>query len=141
MFTKKKSLSIAIVISGLSPLSLQAQEPCDTLAGIGIIHDSENSALEQVKLFGTAQYQIGHIDGTDSSGNSFSDTHNEFRRIWLGADVKFLRGFLFKSVLSVTQGKNAATGDQDIEFQHFRNLYLSYDIINTLLALNRTLEN
>lgn len=127
MFAKKTVLSLATAISLLAPTSTLAQEPCDTLAGMGIIHDSEEAGLEQIKLFGMAQYQVGHVDGTDSAGNSFYDTHNEFRRIWLGADVKFLRGFLFKSVLSVTQGKNAATGDQDIEFQHFRNLYLSYD--------------
>jgi len=127
MFPKKIVLSLTTAISLLTPISTLAQEPCDTLAGMGIIHDSEEAGLEHFKLFGMAQYQIGHVDGTDSAGNSFSDTHNEFRRIWLGADVKFLRGFLFKSVLSVTQGKHAATGDQDIEFKHFRNLYLSYD--------------
>ncbi|MBT5167158.1 MAG: hypothetical protein HOL92_01630 [Opitutales bacterium] len=105
-----------------------AEEPCDTIQSMGIIYDSKDSAVEQVKLFGMAQYQIGHVDGTDSAGKSFSDTHEEFRRVWLGGDVKFANGLLFKTVLSVTQGENAATGDQDFEFQHFRNLYLSYDL-------------
>lgn len=123
----RHSFFILIASALTASIAVHATEPCDTLKTMGIVYDDSNASLQQLKLFGMGQYQIGHVDGTDSAGESFSDTHSEFRRIWLGADVKFLDGFLFKSVLSVTQGKNAATGDQDIEFQHFRNLYLSYD--------------
>lgn len=125
--TMRKTTLSALTSSLVFAAAIQAGEPGDTLKTMGIVHDDKNASLQQVKLFGMGQYQFGHVDGTDSAGNSFSDSQNEFRRVWLGADVKFLDGFLFKSVLSVTQGKNAATGEQDIEFQHFRNLYLSYD--------------
>ncbi len=127
---RKTSYTSIALLSILAPFTL-AEEPCDTIQTLGIIYDSEDPSLSRIKLFGMAQYQVGHIDGTDSAGNGFSDTQNEFRRIWVGADVNFLNGFLFKSVLSLTQGENAATGDQDIEFQHFRNLYLSYDLTKT----------
>ena len=124
MLKLPNSIAITLITLGTT---VQSEEPCDTLQTMGYVFDSKEGPIEHIKLFGMAQYQIGHVDGTDSAGNSFSDSQSEFRRIWLGGDVKFLDGFFLKTVLSLTQGKNAATGDQDIEFQHFRNLYLSYD--------------
>ena len=121
------SLAATLAFSSLAT----AGEPCDTIQTMGIVYDSKDTAVERVKLFGMAQYQIGHVDGTDSAGESFSDTHEEFRRVWLGGDMKFKSGLYFKTVFSVTQGENAATGKQDIEFKHFRNLYLSYDFTKT----------
>jgi hypothetical protein len=120
------TFSILTAVS-LGSLSANAADFCKDWRSWSTFHSSTETPVSLVKLYGMAQFQVGYIDGTDSAGNSFNDSQSEFRRIWLGGDVRFLDGFLFKNVFSITQGKNAATGKQDIGFKHFRNLYLSYD--------------
>ena len=100
---------------------------CDSLKNLGYLYESKDGPINLVKAYGMAQFQVGYINGTDSAGNSFSDSQHEFRRIWLGGDLRFLDGFLFKNTFSVTQGKNAATGSQKIDFKHFRNLHVLVD--------------
>ena len=62
---------------------------CDSLKNLGYLYQSEDGPINLVKLYGMAQFQAGYINGTDSAGNSFSDSQNEFRRIWLGGDLRF----------------------------------------------------
>ncbi len=115
----------------LGALPVTADDFCADWREWSTLYRSKDTAVSLVKLYGMAQYQIGYVDGTDSAGKSFSDAQHEFRRIWLGGDVNFLHGFVFKNVFSITQGKDAATDDQDIGFKHFRNLSLSYDFTKT----------
>ena len=68
----KLPYSIAISLIALGT-TIQSEEPCDTLQTMGYVFDSKEGPIEHIKLFGMAQYQIGHVDGTDSAGYSFSD--------------------------------------------------------------------
>lgn len=123
----RKLISIGLVLMATISGGRAQTDFCESLKTLGYLLPSQTGPINMVKLYGMAQYQAGYVDGTDSTGSAFSDSQGEFRRIWLGGDLRFLDAFLFKSAFSITQGKDAASGDQDIGFKHFRNLNLTVD--------------
>lgn len=80
-----------------------ASSACDTLKSIGKLYsDDSNPYIQEVKVFGRAQWQYGYVDGDQAS-----EGYNEFRRLRAGAEVKFLNYF------SAMARANLATGGAD----------------------------
>ena len=51
------------------------------MKGFGEFYDNpESPFFQQAELFLSYQHQIGHIDGTDQSGQNVDDSFEEFRR-------------------------------------------------------------
>ena len=76
------SILILPHIFGFAQLS---DEFCKDLKKFGEFYENpDSSGLQQAELFLSYQHQIGHIDGTDQTGQAFDDSFEEFRRFWMG---------------------------------------------------------
>ena len=115
-----------------SSFNLSAQlsdEFCQHLKDFGKFYAKQNSpALQSAKLFLSYQHQIGHIDGTDNSGQALDDSFEEFRRVWVGISGKVASYWKFKVVSQVSNDRNAYPGDyRQWGHETFRAANITFD--------------
>ena len=83
-----------------------SDEICENLKEYGEFYDNNESLVfQQAELFLSYQHQIGHIDGTDQSGQNFGESFEEFRRFWMGFTGNFGTYWKFKIVTHHETGK------------------------------------
>ena len=105
-------LSIIFFISNGKVSAQLSDEFCENLKGYGEFYNNpESSFFQQAELFLSYQHQIGHIDGTDQSGQNFDDSFEEFRRFWMGLTGKFGTYWKFKFVSQLSNDRHAYPGD------------------------------
>jgi len=76
----------------------QSITACDTLKNIGTLYkNSENPYIQEFKLFGRYQYQVGSISGNDVNGDNFNSNFSNHRRFRLGTQMKFANYFKLKA--------------------------------------------
>ena len=81
-----------------------------------IYKNSDNPIIQEVGIFGRMQYQQAWIDG-DANGQDFSyNSEGEFRRLRLGARVKFLQYFHLWANADMENDNRSKGGDLDIEY-------------------------
>lgn len=95
-----------------------------------LYQDKENPLLQEFQLMGRFQYQLGYVDGEGVNGNDVSETHDEYRRVRLGAQGKFLQYFGFKYQVNLVNDKRnkATVGDLDWGYDSIDEAYLSFDL-------------
>ncbi|BDS06689.1 hypothetical protein NT6N_17290 [Oceaniferula spumae] len=98
--------------------------------------NSENPIIQEVGIFGRMQYQQAWIDG-DAGGDDFwYDSEGEFRRLRVGARVKFLQYFELWGNVDMENDTRPSGGDLDIEYS---NIYEAQLLFNAQKAF--TLSN
>jgi len=85
---------------------------------------------------GRFQYQVAYADGEGVNGRDFDETHDEYRRVRLGAKGKFLKYFGFKyQVNLVDDNRNTAGGgDLDWGYHSIDEAYLSFNLGKAISA-------
>jgi hypothetical protein len=72
--------TFSLLFSQVSGLAQLSDEFCKDLKNFGEFYENpDSSGLQQAELFLSYQHQIGHIDGTDQTGQAFDDSFEEFR--------------------------------------------------------------
>ena len=106
-----------------------SDEFCQNLKDFGKFYAKQNSpALQSAKLFLSYQHQIGHIDGTDNSGQALEDSFEEFRRVWVGVSGKIASYWKFKVVSQLSNDRNAYPGDyRQWGHETFRAANIAFD--------------
>ena len=106
-----------------------SDEFCQYLKDFGKFYTNEDSpAFQSAKLFLSYQHQIGHIDGTDNSGQALDDSFEEFRRVWIGVSGKVASYWKFKVVSQVSNDRNAYPGDyRQWGHETFRAANIAFD--------------
>ncbi|MGB0992894.1 MAG: porin [Akkermansiaceae bacterium] len=98
-----------------------------------IYKNKENSIIQEVGFFGRLQYQQSWIDG-ESGGNDFwYDSEGEFRRLRIGAYVKFLDLFQLKANADMARDSRPKGGSLHLSYQ---NLYEAQLTFNAQKAFN-----
>ena len=125
-------LFLSAVFLHFSSFNLSAQlsdEFCQSLKDFGKFYTNQDSpTLQSAKLFLSYQHQIGHIDGTDNSGQALDDSFEEFRRVWVGVSGKVASYWKFKVVSQVSNDRNAYPGDyRQWGHETFRAANITFD--------------
>lgn len=82
---------------------------CDALKSLGKLYkDDFNPFIQEVKFFGRGQFQYGYVDGSEES-----EGYSEWRRVRLGAQVKFAKFF---DVMLRANLENGGRNDHNFEF-------------------------
>jgi len=98
-----------------------------------IYKNSDNPIIQEVGIFGRMQYQQAWIDG-DANGQDFwYDSEGEFRRLRLGARVKFLKYFHLWANADMASDSRSKGGDLDIDYS---NLYEAQLLFNAQKAFS-----
>ena len=96
-------------------------------SGGTLYSNSDNPLIQEFKVFGRLQYQLGVIDGTDALDNDVDYDTDEFRRVYAGASVKFLNYFQLSAQADIVVDNQPRGGDRGIEFAHLWDGYLKFD--------------
>lgn len=89
--------------------------------------NKSNPYIQEIGIFGRLQYQQSYIDG-DAGGQDFSyDSEGEFRRLRLGAQVKFLNYFLLKGNADMENDTRPKGGDLDIGYSNIYEAQLTFN--------------
>lgn len=95
----------------------------DTLKNMGKVYsDNDNPTIQEIELFGRAQYQWNYSDG-ESAEFDFSGDGDELRRVRSGASVKFLGNFETLARANFVKGGFRKTS---IGFDSFDELFVEY---------------
>lgn len=85
---------------------------CDALKNLGTLYkNSENPYIQEFKLFGRYQYQVGSIAGNDVNGDGFNSNIDQHRRFRLGAQMKFANYFKVKANVNLVADARLKGGD------------------------------
>lgn len=109
------------------------EDDCAKLRNFGKFYDKPDATgLQNAKLFLSYQHQIGHIDGEDSTGKSFNDDFEEFRRFWMGLSGTFGTYWKFKAVSQLSNDRHNypdASGGNYRQWGHetFRAANITFD--------------
>ena len=109
--------------------SAPAGDWCNSLKTFGKFHSDKDAAfIQELKFFGRMQWQYASIDGDDVNGDSFDNDFTEFRRVRVGAQIKFLNNFTLKGNANIV-GDSAGSGESEhFGYQSFDELHLTYKI-------------
>jgi hypothetical protein len=89
--------------------------------------NKSNPYIQEIGIFGRLHYQQSYIDG-DSGGQDFSyDSEGEFRRLRLGAQIKFLNLFLLKANANFARDARPRGGDLDIDYVNIYEAQLTFN--------------
>ncbi len=111
----------------------QSITACDALKNIGTLYkNSENPYIQEFKLFGRYQYQVGSIAGNDINGDGFNGNFDQHRRFRLGAQMKFANYFKVKANVNLVVdgrlvGRDLNWGTPDAGFAVFDEAKLTFD--------------
>ena len=87
---------------------------CNALKNIGTLYkNNENPYIQEFKLFGRYQYQVGSIAGNDVNSDGFNSNLDQHRRFRLGAQMKFASYFKVKANVNLVRDKRPFGGDLD----------------------------
>jgi hypothetical protein len=102
---------------------------CESYKGLGKLYSNpENPWIQEVKVFSRLQYQYAYVDGQAGGNDNFSYDSDEFRRMYAGGSVKFLRHFLVSGQANYFDDDKAEGGDsRGFEFQHMWDLYAKFN--------------
>lgn len=102
---------------------------CDALKSIGKLYKNpENPIIQEFSVFGRLHYQGAYVDGNDANGEDFNDSFDEFRRVRVGAKVKFLQYFDVLGRVNLEDDQRSSGGDLDLEYQDFDEAIVGFDI-------------
>jgi hypothetical protein len=107
---------------------------CDWLSDDpGTVYDvkkGDNPWFQELTFTGRFQYQAFHVSGTDVRGNDFSDSHDEYRRFRLGADLQFLQYFHSEISLNLVDDGRFRSPSEDLDwgYDDFDTLTMRFDI-------------
>ncbi|MGJ8695410.1 MAG: porin [Verrucomicrobiaceae bacterium] len=122
--TTVSALAGDLSIPAPAPAPSNGGDWCDTLEDLGKLYkDKKNPFIQEVKVFGRAQYQFGYTDGT-YNGRDFSGDGGEMRRLRIGSSVKFLDGFTLLGRANLEKG---GFRDDSFGYGGMDELYLDYD--------------
>ncbi|MGJ8676004.1 MAG: porin [Akkermansiaceae bacterium] len=133
--------TIAAIGSALAgPAYVEAPTPaapagdwCNSLKTFGKFHSDSNAQfIQELKFFGRMQWQYAGIDGEDANGDSFDNDFTEFRRVRVGAQVKFLNNFTLKGNVNLVEDEARGGGGESLGYQSFDELHLSYKMKDVL---------
>ena len=101
----------------------------NSLKTFGNFHsDSSSPYIQELKFFGRAQWQYAAIDGSDANGDSFDNDFTEFRRVRVGAQIKFLNNFTLKGNINLVDDDATSGGSESLGYQDFDQLKLTYKV-------------
>lgn len=106
---------------------------CEWLSGDpGLLYEARKKAnpwIQEVRIGGRFHYQAGYVSGTDVRGNNFSDTHDEFRRARIGAEIQVLKYFHPEVSVNMVDDNRFRGGGRDLDwgFSDFDTLTLRFD--------------
>jgi len=105
---------------------VEERDWCDLfdLLGTPIYSSPDNPFLQEIKFFGRMQYQWGYTDG-EYYDNDFDGNGDEFRRVRLGAQIKFLNNFKLKGNVNLEKG---GFRNNQLGYHDFDELYLAYTL-------------
>ena len=130
--------AIGSALAGPAPLDVSSvSEPvhvgdwANSLKTFGKFHsDSSSPYIQELKFFGRAQWQYAAIDGSDVNGDSFDSDFTEFRRVRVGAQIKFLNNFTLKGNINLVDDDATSGGSESFGYQSFDQLKLTYKTKN-----------
>ena len=130
---KWKTVAVLFVCTSLTTSLATADEGnstwIDSLKEFGKLHTGdEDSAVQEVKLFGRAHYQWNYSDGS-SAGESFDGNGDELRRLRAGASVEFLNGISALARLNLEKGGHRNTS---LGYSSFDELFIDYSLGSAL---------
>lgn len=97
--------------------------------------NGSNPLIQEAGIFGRLQYQQSWIDG-DAGGNDFwYNSEGQFRRLRIGAYVKFLNYFTIKGNADMVSDARPSGGDLDFDYY---NIYEAALTFNAQKAFNIT---
>ena len=119
------TLAVGLLVSHTTVTAAEGDSSwVDTLKSMGKVYsnDSDPGAVQEVKFFGRLHQQWAYSDG-ESSGDDFSGSGDELRRLRAGVSVKFLDGFKALGRVNFEKGgfRNTSLG-----YNSFDELYLDY---------------
>lgn len=89
--------------------------------------NKSNPFIQEAGIFGRLQYQQAWIDG-DAGGQDFwYDSEGQFRRLRLGAYVKFLNHFQVKANADLASDARPSGGDLDLDYSNIYEATLTFD--------------
>ncbi|YCM46263.1 porin [Verrucomicrobiaceae bacterium 227] len=101
---------------------------CEAIGNIGTLYkDKSNPWIQEVKVFGRAQYQWGYSD-VDNFNDDYSGQGDEIRRLRAGLSVKFLNGF--KALGRVNLEEGGFRNHEGFSYGGFDELYINYSAEN-----------
>lgn len=112
-------VSYAGEVAAEAPAPTAEFHTCDALKSLGKVYkNSENPWIQEVKIFGRAQFQYGYVDGTNGS-----EGFAEWRRLRVGGQVKFANYF---DVLVRANVEDGGVNDHDIDFGGYDEAKLGF---------------
>lgn len=113
------------------PVEHHAGDWCNSLKTFGLFHkDPDSKFIQEVKFHGRLHWQYANIDGDDVNGNSFDNDFTEFRRLRVGAQVKFLNNFTLRSTINIVDDRATNGGTEHLEYNNLDELHLTYSLKN-----------
>ena len=92
MARKSACTCLFFAVTLLCAASAQAQDWRETLKTMGRLYSSGTGIVQEVKVFGRANYQYNYSDG-EHAKESFNGDRDELRRLRAGMSIRFLDGF------------------------------------------------
>lgn len=109
---------------------------CDTLKNIGTLRDTPDSLwIQRVQILGRFQYQYAYIEGSGSDKKSFSYDSDEFRRVWIGARVDFLKSIRVQGQWDIVDDDDRPKGGSRTFDTQIWELFTTVNI-NSLLQID-----
>ena len=95
--------------------------------------NSDNPLIQEFKIFGRLQYQLGILDGDDSLNDSVSYDTDEFRRTRFGASMKFLKYFKVSAEIEdLIRDNEPRGGTRELDVSQLWHGHLTFDMRNAL---------
>jgi hypothetical protein len=108
----------------------QETDCCETYKNIGKLYSNpEQPWIQKVNIFARLQYQYGYVDGQAGGNDDFNYDTDEFRRVYAGGSVNFLRHFLVSGQANIFRDDKPSGGDhRGFEFQNMWDFYVKFDV-------------
>lgn len=132
---KIQTLAILATLSSLThaeetPLIDGSSHPCDLLKEVGELYKAnDNPYIQEVKLFGRAQWQYGYTEGSSANGEKFEEQYTELRRLRAGIQAKLLDKWELKVSANFEEG---GPDDHKLGYDSFDTAIVKYSIDDTL---------
>ena len=110
---------VATAGEAVAPAEASAFSACDTLKSIGKLYkNSDNPFIQEAKVFGRAQWQYANVEG---------EGYNQFRRLRVGGEVKFLNYFTAMARVNVANGSSSRADEHLFGHQSYDEAKLTFD--------------
>lgn len=109
------------------PSIFENEPPWDTW-GNPIYKNPDNPFVQSVQVGGRMNYQVVNLWGNDLNGESFEDSFDELRRLWVGGKINLLHYFQVGGNAIIASDERPQGGDVDLGYQKFFDLYVAADL-------------